>query len=274
MLADQAAVFVDPVLAAASRVLMMGNGADLIATLNGVSRAEADAVALASQQRATAARANGWFRSIVPIADPETGKTASEDECIRVDTTLEKLARMQPAFSATDADAMQLAANPQLAEIAHVHTAGNSPAMADAAALFLLGDAASGERLGLRPRALLRAATTACDDPLQVVGGCIAATAKLLRGQGMTSHDVDLFELHEAFAATVIRAQRELVIEDGRLNPLGGVIALGHPLGATGAIMAGTLLDELERRGGELGVVAASGAAGSGTALLLQRVVA
>jgi acetyl-CoA C-acetyltransferase len=104
-----------------------------------------------------------------------------------------------------------------------------------------------------------------------VVGGCIAATARLLHAQGLHSRDVGLFELHEAFAATVVRARRELAIDDGRLNVLGGVIALGHPLGATGAIMAGTLLDELERRGEELGVVAASGAAGSGSALLLQR---
>jgi acetyl-CoA C-acetyltransferase len=274
MLADRAAVFTDAALATASRVLMMGNGADLIATLHGVSRAEADAVALQSQQRAATARANGWFRSIVPVTDPASGRVAAEDECIRADTTAEKLARMEPAFAAAGAagtDALQLAGHPRLRAIEHVHTAGNSPAMADAAALFLLGDAATGERLGLRPRALLRAAATACDDPLQVVGGCIAATAKLLRAQGMHSRDIDLYELHEAFAATVIRAQRELAIDAARLNPLGGVIALGHPLGATGAIMAGTLLDELERRGQELGVVAASGAAGSGTALLLQR---
>jgi acetyl-CoA C-acetyltransferase len=274
MLADRAAVFTDPALAAASRVLMMGSGADLIATLDGTTREQADAVALVSQQRAARARSEGRFRSIVPVTDPATGRVVTQDECIRPQTTAESLARMEPAFATpgeAGADALQLAAHPELGAIRRVHTAGNSPAMADGAALVLMGDATLGERLGLRPRARLRASATACGDPLEVLGGCIEAAARLLGDQGLRSADVELFEIHEAFAATVVRCRRVLGIDDDRLNVNGGVIALGHPLGATGAMMAGTLLDELERRGAGLGLVAASGAAGSGTALLLER---
>jgi acetyl-CoA C-acetyltransferase len=274
MLADRAAVFTDAALAAASRMLMMGSGADLIATLGWVSREEADAVALASQQRAARARANGWFRSIVPVYNAVKGITVAQDECIREQTSAGSLARMEPAFAgigAAGADAVQLAAYPQLGAIRHVHTAGNSPAMADGAALLLLGDASGGATLGCRPRARLRAAATASDDPLQVVSGCVAATRRLLADEGLRAVDVGLFEIHEAFAATVLKCRRELDIPEDRLNVNGGVIALGHPLGATGAMMAGVLLDEMERRDVELGIVAASGAAGSGVALLFER---
>jgi len=181
---------------------------------------------------------------------------------------------MEPAFAALGAggvDALQLAAYPRLGAIRHVHTAGNSPAMADAAALLLVGDAAARETLGRTPRARIRAAATASDDPLLVVSGCVAATRRLMQAEGLRATDVDLFEIHEAFAATVLMCQRELAIPGDRLNVNGGVIALGHPLGATGAIMAGVLLDELERRDLALGIVAARGAAGSGVALLLER---
>ena len=274
MLADGAAVFTDAQLAAASRVLMMGSGADLVASLYDVSREQADAVALASQQRAARARANGWFRSIVPVHNPVKGITLVADECIREHTTAGSLARMEPAFAALGAggvDTLQLAAYPGLGAMRHVHTAGNSPAMADAAALLLVGDAAAGEMLGRAPRARIRAAATASDDPLRVVSGCVAATRRLMQAEGLRARDVDLFEIHEAFAATVLMCRRELAIPEDRLNVNGGVIALGHPLGATGAIMAGVLLDELERRDLALGIVAASGAAGSGVALLLER---
>ncbi|MBK7521991.1 MAG: acetyl-CoA C-acyltransferase [Gammaproteobacteria bacterium] len=275
MLADRAAVFSDQELARRCRMLMMGSGADLIATLSAASRAEIDGVALQSQQRAARARDNGWFRSIVPIVNPLKGITVETDECIRAQTTAESLARMEPAFAALGAggaDAEQLRAFAGLVVIDHLHTAGNSPAMADAAALLLLGDESTGARLGKAPRARLLAAANACDDPLLVVSGCVAATAKLMRTQGLCSADIDLFELHEAFAATVIKARRDLDIPDEKLNVNGGVIALGHPLGATGAIMAGTLLDEMERRDLKRGIVAASGAAGTGAALLLERV--
>ncbi len=274
MLADKATAFVDPAFAARCQMLMMGSGADLIATLNGVSRAEADAIAVQSQQRAARAREAGYFSSIVPVYNPVKDITVSEDECIRPAASEAALAELPPAFEslgASGVDAVQLAAYPELGEIQHVHTAGNSPAMADAASLVLLGDRSLGEKLGVAPRAKLVAAATANDDPLQVLTGCVAATRKLMQQQGLSVDAVDLFELHEAFAATVVKCRKDLGIDDGKLNVNGGVIALGHPMGATGAIMAGVLLDELERRDMKRGIVAASGAGGAGSALLIER---
>ena len=275
MLADQASVFVDPAFAAQCRMLMMGSGADLIATLCGVSREQADAVALQSQQRADHARRNGYFSSIVAVPNPVKGITVTEDECIRANVTAESLAALAPAFAdlgSKGVDAFQLAGYPELTTIDHIHTAGNSPAMADAAALLLLGNEALGRRIDAAPRARIVDAATASDDPLQVLSGCVAATRKLMARQNLGAADVDLFELHEAFAATTIKCQQDLGIPADKLNVNGGVIALGHPMGATGAIMTGTLLDELQRRGLKRGIVAASGAAGAGSALLLEMV--
>ncbi|MFK8048786.1 MAG: acetyl-CoA C-acyltransferase [Halioglobus sp.] len=275
MLSDQAAVFIDPEFAAQCQMLMMGSGADLIASLCNVSREQADEVAYLSQQRAAHARTEGYFKSIVPVENPTTGITVTEDECIRSEVTPESLAGMPAAFAelgSKGVDAWQLAGHPQLKEIRHIHTAGNSPAMADAAALLLLGDETVGETLGIKPRARIVAAATASDDPLQVLSGCIVATQKLMSEQNLQTSDVALFEVHEAFAATVVKCQQQLNIPTHKLNVNGGVIALGHPMGATGAIMAGTLIDELERRDEMLGIVAASGAAGSGSALLIERV--
>lgn len=272
MLADDARVFKDAEFAAQCRMLMMGSGADLIASRAGISREEVDATALASQQRAAAARDSGYFASsIVPI---ETASgTATEDECIRPQTTANALASMKPAFAgigAAGVDAFQLAASPGLEAIDHVHTAGNSPAMADAACLLLLGDASAGKALDAAPRARIAASVTVAADPLEVLTGCIEATQALLERTGLAADDIDLFEIHEAFAATSVLAERRFAI-DGRHNVNGGVIALGHPMGATGAIMTLTLLDELERRGLRRGIVAAAGAAGSGSALLIDR---
>lgn len=274
MLADKARAFIDPAFAASCQMLMMGSGADLIASLNNVSREQADAIALQSQQRAERARREGHFRSIVPVHNPVKGITLTEDECIRPDVTLESLGQMEPAFAdigSNGVDALQLAANPALDAIAHIHTAGNSPAMADGAAVVLLGDESLAQALGVQPRARVVASATVGDDPLQVLSGCVAAVGKLLTQQNLQSGDVDLYEVHEAFAATVVKCQRDLGIDDERLNVNGGVIALGHPLGATGAMMAGVLLDELERRDQEQGIVSASGAGGSGSALLIRR---
>jgi acetyl-CoA C-acetyltransferase len=275
MLSDKAAVFVDPAFAAQCHMLMMGSGADLIASLNGVSREQADAIALESQQRADTARREGYFKSIIPVRNPEKGIMVAEDECIRGNTTLDSLASLAPAFAelgSKGVDAAQLAGYPALQRIEHIHTAGNSPAMADAAALLLLGDEALAGSLKVAPRARVLAAASASDDPLQVLSGCVAATEKLLREQNLKAADIDLFELHEAFAATVVKCRNDLDIPAEKLNVNGGVIALGHPMGATGAIMTGTLLDELERRQQRLGIVAASGAAGAGSALLIERV--
>lgn len=275
MLSDKATVFIDPAFAAQCQILMMGSGADLIASLNGVSREQADAIAVLSQQRAATARRQGYFKSIIPVHNPVKGITVTEDECIRGNTTVQSLAELPPAFAdlgSKGVDAAQLQGHPHLKDIDHVHTAGNSPAMADAAALMLLGEESLADTLNIKPRARILAAATASDDPLQVLSGCAAATKKLMAEQNIQSSDVDLFELHEAFAATVVKCQRDLDIPDEKLNVNGGVIALGHPMGATGAIMAGVLLDELERRRQRLGIVAASGAAGAGSALLIERI--
>lgn len=275
MMSDKAAIFSDSETALAARILLMGSGADLIATLQGATRAEVDGVALASQQRAAAARAEGRFESIVPIYNAATAKWVKDDECIRPQTTLDSLAQLPASFAdlgAAGADAVQLAKYPQLKAIDHVHTAGNSPAMADAAALTLIGNRALGEQFQMAPKAVIKAMVNASDEPLMVLSGCIAATQKLLLRTGLGVEDIDLFEIHEAFAATIIKLQNELKIPSDKLNVNGGVIAMGHPLGATGAIMMSTLIDELHRRDAQRGIVATSGAAGSGTAILIERV--
>ena len=273
MLADDARVFKDPQFAAQCRLLMMGSGADLIASRASVTREEADTVAFNSQQRAAKAREEGYFAgSLVTISTPEG--EAGEDECIRAGTTLDALAAMEPAFAkigAAGVDAYQLKGSPGLEAIAHIHTAGNSPAMADAACVLLLGDREAGAAMSAAPRARIAASVTVAADPLEVLTGCVVATRTLLERTGLTADDIDLFEIHEAFAATSVVAEREFGLDGERHNVNGGVIALGHPMGATGAIMTLTLLDELERRGLRRGIVAAAGAGGSGSALLIDR---
>ena len=272
MLSDAARVFSDPAYAVQHQMLLMGSGADLIATRIGASREDCDAAAMQSQERATLAQQEGRFQSIILIETSEG--LISEDECIRTDMTAERLARLPAAFAelgAAGADQLQLAKFTELTAIEHVHTMGNSPAMCDAGALVLLGDAALGESLGIAPKARLVTSTTASGEPLEVVSGCVTVTEALLVDQSLRARDIDLFEIHEAFAATVVKTRQVLGIDDSRLNVNGGVIALGHPMGATGAIMTGTLIDELHRQKLSNGIVSTSGAAGSGSALLLER---
>ena len=273
MLADKARVFTDPEFAVACKMLMMGSGADLIASLHGVSREAADAVALSSQLRAAHAREAGYFsRSLIPINTSQG--TVDQDECIRAGISADDLAGLPAAFAelgAAGTDALQLLGHEHLDSISHIHTAGNSPAMADGAALVLVGDSELASRCGLSPRARISASITVSADPLQVLSGCVEAARALMQRQGLSSADVDLFEIHEAFAATSVMCQQTLGIDDDRLNVNGGVIALGHPMGATGAMMAGTLLDELERRDLSCGIVSAAGAAGSGSAVFIER---
>jgi acetyl-CoA C-acetyltransferase len=254
-------------------MLMMGSGADLIASDYGISREALDKLAYKSQQKATKATREGFFKSIIPIYNPVKKRTITQDECIRSSISLAQLAALPPAFAElgdSGVDALQLSEHSHLTEIIHAHTAGNSPSMADAAALVLLGDQSLQENLKKTPVARVLAVATTCNDPLQVVSGCTAATAKLMSEQNITVEDIDLFEIHEAFAATIIACQRELNIRSDKLNVNGGVIAMGHPMGATGAIMLGTLIDELTRRKLKTGIVATSGAAGIGTALLIS----
>ena len=274
MLSDKPAPFMDYKLAGKLGMFMMGSGADLVATLNDVDRKATDEVALRSQQRAAHAGKAGHFSSLIPVYNPTKDITLSEEEIVRPSTNEESLAKMPAAFEELGkkgVDAALLADYPDHNEINHVHTAANSPAMADGAAVLLIGSKAAGEHLKTKPRARIRAMVNINDDTRTVIAGCVAATKSLMQQEGLTAEDVDLFEIHEAFAATMVHCKKELGIDDDKLNVNGGCIALGHPLGATGAIMAGTLLDELERRNLKTGIVAASGAAGAGTALMIER---
>ena len=215
MLKDQATVFLDPQFSIQCHMLMMGSGADLIASLHDVSREQADELAERSQRRAETARSEGYFKSIVPVYNPVKDRTVTEDECIRPDCDMEALAALLPAFAelgAQGVDAIQLRAYPHLKEISHIHTAGNSPAMADAATVTLLGDEVLGKKLGIAPKARIVDAATISDDPLQVLSGCVSVTDKLMKKQGLSVADVDLFEIHEAFAATIVKCQQELNI--------------------------------------------------------------
>lgn len=274
MLSDKAAIWTDVNIAIKSRIFMMGSGADLIGSVNKISRLDADTQAFSSQQKAVYAQTNGHFKSIVPVFNPQKDFVCAEDECIRAETTIENLTSLNPSFKElgkNGVDDLQLKYFPQLSEIAHIHTAGNSPAMADAASITLLSSSSSSASSDYKSRGIIKAASVVNADPLLVLSGCIEATKQLLIKNNLTIPDIDLFEIHEAFASTIILAQRELGIPEDKLNVNGGCIALGHPMGATGSIMLSSLLDEMERRDLSIGVVATSGAAGAGTALLIQR---
>jgi acetyl-CoA C-acetyltransferase len=274
MFADKPSPFMDIKLATKMGMFMMGNGADLVASQYNVSRQDADNVALLSHQRAAHATANGYFKSIVPIYNPVKDITFKDDELIR-QSTAQGLAQMKPSFAKIGeqgVDALYLKKFPELTQIEHVHTPANSPSMADGAALSLIGSLDAKEQLGVAPRARIRAMCNTNADIHTVITGAVIAAKELMRRENLQAEDVDLFEIHEAFAATMLMCKQELGIDDDKLNVNGGCIALGHPLGATGTIMLSTLLDELERRNLSTGIVAASGAAGTGAALLIERI--
>jgi len=274
MLSDDAAIWHDIEIAGQAKIFLMGSGADLIASLFNISRDDVDRQALKSQQNALNAQKNNHFKSIVPVINKSKSIKCVEDECIRPDTTIESLASLDPSFQKLGeqgVDHAQLNFFPSLKEIVHVHTAGNSPAMADAASITLLSNKEIQEN-GQRARAKILSVATVNDNPLLVLSGCMLATKEILSQNNLKVSDIDLFEIHEAFASTMIHCQKELKIDDTKLNVNGGCIALGHPMGATGSIMVSTLIDELERRDLKSGIVATSGAAGAGTALLIERI--
>ena len=274
MLSDDAAIWHDIEIAGQAKIFLMGSGADLIASLFNISRDDVDRQALKSQQNALNAQKNNHFKSIVPVINKSKSIKCVEDECIRPDTTIESLASLDLSFKKLGeqgVDQAQLNFFPSLKEIVHVHTAGNSPAMADAASITLLSNKEIQEN-GQRARAKILSVATVNDNPLLVLSGCMLATKEILSQNNLKVSDIDLFEIHEAFASTMIHCQKELKIDDTKLNVNGGCIALGHPMGATGSIMVSTLIDELERRDLKSGIVATSGAAGAGTALLIERI--
>lgn len=272
---DGGALMDDPEISQAAGFVPQGIGADLLATLDGFSREELDAFAAESQRRAAAARAAGRFaRSIVPVRDAGGQALLTEDEHIRPGTTPETPAKLPPAFAqlgASGFDAVALRRYPQLTRIEHLHTAGNSSGIVDGAALVLVGSEARGRALGLTPRARIVSAAVIGSEPTIMLTGPAPAARLALERAGLGFDDIDLFEINEAFTAVVLHFQRETGVDLERINVNGGAIALGHPLGATGAMILGTLLDELERRGGRYGLAALCVGGGMGIATIIER---
>jgi acetyl-CoA C-acetyltransferase len=261
-----------------------GISADLIATLEGISREEVDAFALESQRKAAAAQKACHFgRSLFAVKDPATGAVLLEkDEYPRHDTTLEGLAALNPAFVALGAapvgpagetlDQIALARYPQLSAIHHVHTAGNASGIVDGAAAVLIGSRAYADAHGLKPRARIRAMATIGSEPLIMLTAPTPASRKALAKAGMEVGDIDLWEINEAFAVVALQTIRNLGIDPERVNVNGGAIALGHPLGATGAILLGTALDELERRDLNTALITLCIGGGQGIATIIERI--
>ncbi|MBJ7311183.1 acetyl-CoA C-acetyltransferase [Rugamonas sp. CCM 8940] len=273
--ADGGAWALDPETSLRTDFLPQGIGADLIAMLDGYDRGAIDAYALRSQQKAAAARAAGRFRSVVPVRDQNGVVILAEDEFIKPATSLATLAGLKPSFEAAGKmgfDSLALRKYPQLARLDHVHTAGSSSGIVDGAALALIGSAAAGARLGLRPRARVLATAVTGSDPTIMLTGPAPAARKALAKAGLTVADIDLFEVNEAFAAVVMRFMREMGVAEERVNVNGGSIALGHPLGATGCMLLGTLLDELEARELKRGLITLCVGGGMGIATIIERI--
>nr|WP_256352571.1 acetyl-CoA C-acetyltransferase [Pseudomonas sp. PDM31] len=267
----------DPAIAYATAFAPQGIGADLIATRSGFSRSDVDAYALASQQRAGRAWDEGRFNgSVIPVVDSLGFPLLERDEHMRPQTRAEDLASLQPAFAQMGTlggyDAIALQKYPDVFEIEHVHTAGNSSGIVDGAAGVLIGSLEAGKRLGLKPRARIRSFASIGSDPTIMLDGPAPASLRALERAGMSVADIDLFELNEAFASVVLEYMRVLNIGHERINVNGGAIAMGHPLGATGAMLLGTVLDELERTGGSTALVTLCVGIGMGAATIIERV--
>jgi acetyl-CoA C-acetyltransferase len=273
---DGGAWFMDPRVNQATGFAPQGIGADLIATLEGFSRVDVDNFALQSQQKAAHARTDGRFKkSLIPVTDLNGMVVLDHDEYIRAETTMASLAGLKPAFAQMGQmgfDATALRKYTTIEKINHVHHAGNSSGLVDGAALTLLGSAAMGEKLGLRPRARIVATAVTGSEPTIMLTGIAPAARKALAKANMAPKDIDLFEINEAFAAVVMRAARDLDIDMARINVNGGAIAMGHPLGATGAIILGTALDELERTGRSTALISLCVGGGMGIATIIERI--
>jgi acetyl-CoA C-acetyltransferase len=267
----------DPQVAFHTYFVPQGISADLVATKYGMSRTDVDAYALESQRRAARAWAEGRFeRSVVPVTDLNGLTVLDRDEHLRPDTTMQSLASLEPSFAKTGEsfgfDAVAIQRYPEVERINHVHHAGNSSGIVDGAAAVLIGNRATGERLGLKPRARIRAFASIGSEPTIMLTGPSFSAEKALKRAGMKAGDIDLYELNEAFAAVVLRFMQALDVPHDKINVNGGAIAMGHPLGATGAMILGTLLDELERTGKATGLATLCVGAGMGTATIIERV--
>ena len=266
----------DPEVSIHLGTIPQGIGADTIATIGGWGREDVDAYALLSQQRATAAQTNGYFdQSLVPVKDLNGSLILEKDEFIKPNTTMEGLAGLKPSFAAMGElgfDDIMLRKYPMLPKIDHVHTPGNSSGIVDGASAVLVGNAQAGKDLGLKPRARIVATAVLATDPSIMLIGPGPAAKKALAKAGMTVADIDLFEINEAFASIPLRFMQDLGISEEITNVNGGAIAMGHPLGATGAMLVSTILDELERRDLQRGLVALCVGGGQGIATIIERV--
>ena len=267
----------DPAIAIRSYFMPQGISADLIATKYGFSRDEVDAYAVESQRRAAMAWDQGRFTAaVVPVRDMNGLTILDRDEHLRPGTDMQALGALKPSFAglgeAGGFDAVALQAHPEIEAVRHVHHAGNSSGIVDGAAAVLVGSGEAGRRLGHAPRARIRAFANIGSEPALMLTGPVDVTRKLLGRAGMAIGDIDLFEVNEAFAAVVLRYLQAFDIDPAKVNPNGGAIALGHPLGATGAMLLGTALDELERTGKTTALVTLCIGAGMGTATIIERV--
>ena len=274
--ADGGAMMVDPAFAFDHYYAPQGIGADLIATLHGYTREDVDGYAVESQRRAAKAWDEGRFeRSVVPVLDQAGVVRLDRDEHMRPQTTVESLSTLKPAFQKMGEagyDAVAVHRYPQIDHIDHVHHGGNSSGIVDGAAAVLIGSKEAGDAAGLKPRARILGAASIGSEPTIMLTGPALVTEKILTRLGMTTDDIDVYELNEAFAAVVMRYLQLLDLDPAKVNINGGAIAMGHPLGATGAMILGTALDELERSGGETALVNLCVGAGMGTATVIQRV--
>ncbi len=273
---DGGAWMADPETAFAVSFVPQGVSADLIATLEGFGRADVDGFAVRSQEKAANAKDKGYFeRSIVPVVDQNGQVLLAADETIRPETTLAGLGALKPSFTVPGEfgfDSVAIDRYPQVERIDHVHHAGNSSQIVDGAAAVLIGSREAGRRLGLKPRARIVATASVGTEPTIMLTGPAPSARKALDRAGLSVDDIDLFEVNEAFAAVVMKFCRDLGVDEDRVNVNGGAIALGHPLGATGAIILGTLLDELERRDLRRGLATLCVGGGMGVATIIERV--
>ena len=267
----------DPSVAVPAYFMPQGVSADLIASKYGFSRDDVDAYAVESQKRSEASWKDGRFKnSIVPIKDQNGLVILDHDEHMRPSTNMQSLASLDASFVMMGEmggfDAVGIAAHPELETVNHVHHAGNSSGIVDGAAAVLMGSEEGGKKLGIKPRAKIRAFANIGSDPALMLTGPVDVTEKLLARAGMELSDIDLFELNEAFASVVLRYMQHFDISHDKMNVCGGAIAMGHPLGATGAMILGTVLDELERRDQNTALVTLCIGAGMGTATIIERV--
>ena len=268
---------VDPTIAVAHYFMPQGISADLIATKYGFSRDDVDAYAVESQKRAATAWKEGRFnRSVMKIKDVNGITILDKDEHMRPDTTMQSLGSLKPSFVQMGEmggfDSVAVQKHPEVEFVNHVHHAGNSSGIVDGAAAILLGNSEAGKKTGLKPRARIRAFANIGSEPAIMLTGPVDVTKKVLKRAGMKLNDIDLFELNEAFASVVLRYMQAFNIDPNKINVNGGAIAMGHPLGATGAMILGTVLDELERRNLNTALVTLCIGAGMGTATIIERV--